>query len=118
MHKEVYEIDDSGFIIERYLISIDEDGNLSDLPEGNIIPIDLPQPNFYRPKWDGEAWTEGLSQEEIDELTKPQPHVPSDTEILGQQMTEREIESMIQGQQITDMEIRMIMIEMELVQNV
>ncbi|MFF2174977.1 hypothetical protein ACFVT8_00705 [Lysinibacillus sp. NPDC058147] len=36
---------------------------------------------------------------------------PTDTEILGQQMTEREIESMEQGQQITDLELRMLLIE-------
>ncbi|WP_418302357.1 hypothetical protein [Lysinibacillus fusiformis] len=35
----------------------------------------------------------------------------TDTEILGQQMTEREIESMEQGQQITDLELRMLLIE-------
>ncbi|MFJ7731168.1 hypothetical protein ACIQXF_04665 [Lysinibacillus sp. NPDC097231] len=35
----------------------------------------------------------------------------ADTEILGQQMTEREIESMEQGQQITDLELRMLLIE-------
>lgn len=111
MNKEVYEIDDDGFIIENYLISIVEDGNLSDLPEGNIVPIDLPQPNFYKPQWDGEKWMEGATQEEIDEIIKPVPRHLSDTEILGQQMTEREIEAMVQGQQITDIELRLLGME-------
>lgn len=51
------------------------------------------------------------TQEEIDrEKSKPIPL--TDTEILGQQMTERELEAMEQGQQITDMEIRLMFVEM------
>lgn len=75
MNKEVYEIDEDGFIIELYLIGPDDQ-----LPEGNIVPIDLPQPNFYRPKWSGEEWVEGATQEEIDEMTKVEPQPPTETE--------------------------------------
>ncbi|GKV55964.1 hypothetical protein NCCP2222_19110 [Sporosarcina sp. NCCP-2222] len=37
--------------------------------------------------------------------TDPTPIPPTDDEILGRQMTERELEAMEQGQQITDLEI-------------
>lgn len=37
-------------------------------PNENEIPI-LPN-GFYKPKWDGEKWTEGATQEEIDEINK------------------------------------------------
>ena len=36
-----------------------------------------PAQGFYKPKWDGEKWVEGFTQEEIDELTKIQPHEPT-----------------------------------------
>ena len=43
-----------------------------------------PSQGLYVPKWDGEKWTEGTTQEEIDELTKPQPHEPTVEERLEQ----------------------------------
>ena len=47
-----------------------------------------PAQGFYKPKWSGEVgkgeWIEGLSDEEIDELTKPQPHEPTIEERLEQ----------------------------------
>ena len=110
MKRQIYTIDSDGFILERYIGSFSVDGILIE-PIGDYVTTPLPQPLFHRPKWNGKEWIEGATQDEIDELIKPQPYVPTDTEILGQQMTEREIESMIQGQQITDMELRLIMLE-------
>ena len=43
-----------------------------------------PAQGFYKPKWDGDKWVEGATQEEIDELTKPQPHEPTVEERLEQ----------------------------------
>ena len=57
-----------------------------------------PAQGFYKPKWSGEItedeegiitvnggeWVEGATQEEIDELTKPQPHEPTVEERLAQ----------------------------------
>ena len=57
-----------------------------------------PAQGFYKPKWSGEIteddegnvtvgegeWVEGATQEEIDELTKPQPHEPTLEERLEQ----------------------------------
>ena len=57
-----------------------------------------PVQGLYKPKWSGEItedeegnltvnggeWVEGATQEEIDELTKPQPHEPTIEERLEQ----------------------------------
>ena len=57
-----------------------------------------PAQGFYKPKWSGEItedeegiitvsegeWVEGATQEEIDELTKPQPQEPTIEERLAQ----------------------------------
>ena len=43
-----------------------------------------PAQGLYKPKWNGEKWVEGATQEEIDELTKPQPHEPTVEERLAQ----------------------------------
>ena len=57
-----------------------------------------PVQGLYKPKWSGEItedeegnlivsegeWVEGATQEEIDELTKPQPHEPTIEERLAQ----------------------------------
>lgn len=54
----------------------------------------IPSHGLFKPKWSGELsedeegnitvgegeWVEGATQEEIDELTKPQPQEPSDKE--------------------------------------
>ncbi len=43
-----------------------------------------PAQGLYAPKWDGDKWVEGATQEEIDELTKPQPQEPTIEERLEQ----------------------------------
>ena len=43
-----------------------------------------PAQGLYVPKWDGDKWVEGATQEEIDELTKPQPYEPTIEERLEQ----------------------------------
>ena len=57
-----------------------------------------PAQGLYKPKWSGEItedeecnqimgegeWVEGATQEEIEELTKPQPHEPTIEERLEQ----------------------------------
>ena len=63
----------------------------------DIIETPLTEP-LYKPKWTGKVieyeegnitvsegeWVEGATQEEIDELTKPQPHEPTVEERLAQ----------------------------------
>lgn len=100
-----FEFDDNGHIIESHFI--DAETNQND----RMITTEIPR-GIFKPKWTGSKWIEGATSEEIEELTKPQPHVPTDSEILGQQMTERELEAIVQGQQITDMDLRLFMVEM------
>ena len=59
-----------------------------------------PAQGLYKPKWSGEItedeegnitvgageWVEGATQEEIDELTKPQPQVPTEIDLLQAQV--------------------------------
>ncbi|WP_339787048.1 hypothetical protein NSQ38_03220 [Paenibacillus sp. FSL R7-0313] len=63
---------------------------------GVPVPAGLFRPRFDLAAWEAyqdadpqesfpELWIEGLSQEEIDELTKPQPEEPSDLEKLKQE---------------------------------
>lgn len=53
--------------------------------------IETPCPSgFYHPKWNGESWVEGLSQEEIDELKNQVPEEPE-----GLQARIEELETML-----------------------
>ena len=59
-----------------------------------------PAQGLYKPKWSGEItedeegsitvgdgeWVEGATQEEIDELTKPQPQEPTELDLLHAQI--------------------------------
>ena len=57
------------------------------LVDGELDPQyieEAPEQGLYKPKWDGDKWVEGATQEEIDELTKPQPHEPTVEERLAQ----------------------------------
>ena len=69
-------------------------------PETEIgLEVD-PSQGLYKPKWSGEItedeegnitvvegeWVEGATQEEIDELTKPQPQEPSEIDLLHAQV--------------------------------
>ena len=79
---------DSGMVIDWVLPS---DTGL------DIIELPLIEP-LYKPKWTGKViedevgnqimgegeWVEGATQEEIDELTKPQPQEPTVEERLAQ----------------------------------
>lgn len=77
MRKQIYEINEKGFIIEIYVGTFDDNGKLLN-PLGDFVTTDLPQPlTFYKPKWNGTKWVEGAKQEEIDELTKVEPSPPT-----------------------------------------
>ena len=67
MKRIVYKIDEEGFILWDTGIVIGED---EEIPEGYYLqPIyNEGQPAFYKPRWNGETWVEGATQEEIEEL--------------------------------------------------
>lgn len=99
--KTVYEIDKDGFMTYR-TADIDVGSPVppnyvsEGLPtdsEGNQLP-------FWRPRWDGEMWSEGKSQEEFDEEKVLESLTPSPEEMYN-----------------ADFEIRMItlLFEMEVI---
>ncbi|AMA74010.1 hypothetical protein ACH33_14965 [Aneurinibacillus sp. XH2] len=98
---QVHRIDENGFYVEPVLIESEEElyetvTMFEETPEGervqyttqqkraDIMEIAPPE-GLFRPRWVEGEWTEGLSQQEIDELTKPKPLTPSDMELLQQE---------------------------------
>lgn len=75
MKRIVYKIDEEGFILWNTGTVIDED---EEIPEGYYLqPLyEEGQSSFYKPRWDGEKWVEGATQEEIDEL-RQQSRIPT-----------------------------------------
>lgn len=75
MKKIAYKIDENGYIDWEHLLVVDED----EKPPEGYIDTPLPganEPALYRPRWDGEKWIEGATQEEIEELRK-QSRIPT-----------------------------------------
>ncbi|WP_422740986.1 hypothetical protein [Paenibacillus glucanolyticus] len=63
-------------------------------------------------------WIEGLTSEEIEELTKPQPQEANEVDRLGSEMVTRELEALelrqqneAQGAQIVGLELRLLSLE-------
>ncbi|MCV4233415.1 hypothetical protein OHJ21_19715 [Virgibacillus sp. LDC1] len=63
-------------------------------------------------------WIEGLTPEEIEELTRPQPVEPNEMDRLGSEMVTRELEALelrqqneAQGAQIVGLELRLLSLE-------
>lgn len=56
--KKAYKIDNLGFYIED--VFVDELGSLGNEYIDNYCPD-----GFYKPKWNGSEWVEGLTEEEI-----------------------------------------------------
>ena len=90
-----YKVDEQGSYLDLVLLDtyptlneVDDEGNslLNPLYVSVPIPNDLYFGKDIRPKWDFEEqkWVEGATQEEIDELTKPQPQEPTIEERLEQ----------------------------------
>jgi len=102
--KLLHRYDENGLYIEDVMVEMDSMGRY-DVPD-RCTEVPPPQPN-WKPVFDRETgkWVETITQEELDEIHRPKERPLTETEILGQQMTERELEAMVQGQQITDLEI-------------
>jgi hypothetical protein len=78
--------------------------NIAGYIVGVPVPTGLFHPRFHLEAWEAYQkasvadpkadqpvlWAEGLSQEEIDELTKPQPEEPSELDLLKQRLAEAE----------------------------
>ncbi|QAT43431.1 hypothetical protein [Aminipila luticellarii] len=73
--KKVIKIDENGLFVEDVIIQ-----------DGEKIPTKcietLCSDGFYKPKWDGSKWVEGLSEEEINALVNIIPE-PTEAERLA-----------------------------------
>ena len=82
---------------------LDEETGKRYLLNENIVIEEFPSTLFV-PVWREGKWEEGRDPEEIKELQKPKDLRSIDM-IIGQNLTDFEIQSMEQGQQVTDMEL-------------
>lgn len=78
--KKVLKIDDNGFFIEDVILENEE------IIPDDCVETECPQ-GFYKPRWDGAKWIEGLTQEEIEEL-KNKPIPKTEFEILKETVEE------------------------------
>jgi hypothetical protein len=86
--KQVSKIDGNGLYIEPVILQ-DNDGI------GDLIDVPVPE-GFYHPKWDGNQWVEGLSEEEIDQI-KNAPKPMSEIELLKKQQADLTFTLMMAG---------------------
>lgn len=63
MKKQVYEIDEQGFLLKIHTADIDENGNILDEDKQGFIVIDIPV-GLWKKKWTGSEWIEGETEEE------------------------------------------------------
>ncbi|MGO4786758.1 hypothetical protein AB4124_04850 [Paenibacillus sp. 2KB_20] len=76
------------------------------------------EPPIYQAPMQPTLWIEGLTPEEIEELTRPQPQELNEVDRLGSEMVARELEAMelrqqneAQGAQIVGLELRLLSLE-------
>lgn len=81
MYLQGCKIDENGFYIEDYLYLEGQD------LEDNVITKKIVQ-GLYKPKWNGETWIEGATQQYIDSITTLPKKEPTETEILQKQLLE------------------------------
>ncbi|RYI30628.1 hypothetical protein EVU96_09435 [Bacillus infantis] len=95
MIQQMYELDENNYIKEVYVGAVDEKGMVIDIDKQSFI-TSHPPIGLFKAKWNGERWVEGASQEEINELTKPQSNLPTTEERVN--MLENMILLMLEGQ--------------------
>ncbi|MGV2805178.1 hypothetical protein GNF85_16315, partial [Clostridium perfringens] len=76
------------------------------------------EPPIYQAPMQPTFWIEGLTPEEIEELTRPQPQEPNEMDRLGSEIGARELEALelhqqneAQGAQIVGLELRLLSLE-------
>ena len=93
MIKQVYEIDENGYIKEIYVAEFDEQDKCVEELEENVIVVTKPD-GLYRAKWTGTEWIDDMQQKGIDELNN-QPSLPTAEERVN--MLENMILMMMEG---------------------
>ncbi|GGF86961.1 hypothetical protein [Paenibacillus aceti] len=97
---------------------------------GYIVGVPVPQ-GLYLPQFDLAAWeareegeqtdpsgywSEGLSAEEIEELTKPQPQEPTATDLLGEELTAMKLQNIQQQALVGSMGEQLVQSKLEGIQ--
>lgn len=98
MKRQVYEINENGYIAGIRIAEFDSNGNIKETLPENYINTDPPQ-GLYRAKWTGAEWIEDMAQEVIDELNNVIQE-PTELEELANY--------------VLDVDFRVIMLEMSL----
>lgn len=97
---QIYKIDENGlYTFETYFVE-----------EPNEFEITIPcntceEDDFYKPKWDGEKWIEGATQEEIEEINK--------IDICPTKTIEERIEELEQENELLKQENQMLHTQVE-----
>ena len=102
MLREVYKVDDNGYIIDNYVGEFDEEGNLVS-PEGDFVTESLPQPlHFFQPRWNGEEWEEGETEDmrAVREMHALEMSLEPDPDVVRDAMLEIKILNLL-----TDLEV-------------
>jgi hypothetical protein len=75
-------IDEQGYFIEDVLFESHPTIIVDEIEVPDPQYIDTPcDGGFYKPKWNGKEWVEGLTEEEIEEV-KRQPHAVTESEMI------------------------------------
>jgi hypothetical protein len=75
-------VDDKGYFVEDVLVESRPTIIVDDEEVLDPQYIDIPcEGGFYKPKWNGSEWVEGLTEEEIEEV-KRQPHAVTESEMI------------------------------------
>lgn len=68
MLKIVHEVDEKGYVIEKYVGEFKDGKLISNFEDKKIVTVDFPQPSpFFRPRWNSVEWVEGETEEERNE---------------------------------------------------
>lgn len=101
MKKQVYEIDEQGFLLEIHTADVDVNGNILDEDKQGFIVIDIPV-GLWKKKWTGSEWIEGETEDEraereaqqLLESLKPSPEEIANAELeikIATMLTELEV---------------------------
>lgn len=86
MLKQVYRINENGFLTEIYVKEFDENGNCIEELGKDIVTVDPPN-GLYRAKWTGTEWVSTTTEEEyIATLPKEPEREPTETEKLQEEL--------------------------------
>lgn len=89
MKKQIYEINESGFLKEIYVAKV-VDGVILDEDKSHMISATMPN-GLIKPKWNGLGWIEGATPKEIEEFNKSRPTQPTEAELLQQRLADMEL---------------------------